>query len=452
MYLTTLLTNAGLSSPSESAPPFHPGCGMEMPSQSDSQYIYPVQPLPLSGGTDHQGYGDDHQSAAPVTDMQGMSDGFKGADQRPGALGYAQNCGLTNVTMDSFAHMGPMQLLRAKSNQYNMLQFPDSDNMPSGEHFYGSSCDSVVHGVQGLQSNLMHNAGTAAQDIFAQTMHQTTASTPQLHTASTLQSSLLNTASFDHTDQAYQATSFDYGVNLGNVQSLKRCSRQCDRCFEHAWDCTPSWMPCPRCKQDGTLCTDYRPRYKKIAQPRRNSVTAPRDKHPQIMDQSVATTSQAPAIGNPLACPPDTFSFSYQGGAIVAPLPSFGAERSSFQSTDLLSRQCDRCYKKRRRCRSQTMPCPRCIEDDVQCTDDRRRPQAYAEEHSSAALMSQLPTSDTPLASRFDLSSVQPLKKLRPPCDRCYDKRLPCQNSRMPCTQCKDDQVLCTDDRPRNGR
>lgn len=156
---------------------------------------------------------------------------------------------------------------------------------------------------------------------------------------------------------------------------------------------------------------------------------------------------------------PNTDSFEYTGQAnTAAPLHS-GLELSGVQSTRNLTRKCDRCHQNGSVCSLRRMPCRRCREDGVECTENRPLHKSRVKEPPTnntgpsfaPASMSQLPTSNAavPLAHKFDLSSIQSLKKLTPPCDRCYSEGWPCHNKRTPCTRCKADQVICTDHRPR---
>ena len=142
-------------------------------------------------------------------------------------------------------------------------------------------------------------------------------------------------------------------------------------------------------------------------------------------------------------------------------------DSGSSQSTKSKTRQCDRCHKYRVRCTSTKMPCARCKRNGADCTNDRpfravvptERPTHWSgvvmsppasDTPSSAAVMSQSPCSDTPFAERFDMTMVQSLRYLNPPCDRCYLKGFFCQSNRMPCLRCKDDQAICTSNRSRS--
>ena len=223
---------------------------------------------------------------------------------------------------------------------------------------------------------------------------------------------------------------------------------------------------------------------------------------PQNLDPLANTIQQSSAQTVESALP-NAASFNYQVGSKTSELLSSGF----IQSTGLLKRKkCDRCHRNKWSCGAYRMPCARCREDQVPCTDEidnlrrplnlpkkstktvtprskRKKieppppdmpssndqdqlitvapPQVMPSSNDQEQLNTVAPPPVMPSSNEQDqlntivspppppdMTKVQPLERLDRKCDRCSKKQRWCSQL-FPCGTCQQADVECTDNRPR---
>ena len=205
---------------------------------------------------------------------------------------------------------------------------------------------------------------------------------------------------------------------------------------------------------------------------------------PQNLDPLANTIQQSSAQTVESALP-NAASFNYQVGSKTSELLSSGF----IQSTGLLKRKkCDRCHRNKWSCGAYRMPCARCREDQVPCTDEidnLRRPLNLPKKSTKTVtprskrkkieppppdmpssndqdqLITVAPPQVMPSSNEQDqlntiappppppdMTKVQPLERLDRKCDRCSNKQRWCSQL-FPCGTCQQADVECTDNRPR---
>jgi hypothetical protein len=203
------------------------------------------------------------------------------------------------------------------------------------------------------------------------------------------------------TPQSTYTASFNYQgrsnivETLSYIQSTGIKTRSCDRCYGNQWYCDAWRMPCPRCRADQAQCTDDRPRREYNVVPRAfppgSDVGYNQNQAIEAGNTLASTRSTTTTESNQYETPPNTLAVNHQHQSNTIG-PPHALDLNSVQGRRPLHRNCDRCFRNGWNCSKAKLPCSRCKNDQVHCTNDR--PMFQSRDQAQACFMQDLADAD----------------------------------------------------------